>query len=62
MALREKLYTAEEFFEIARLPENVEQRLELDGGVIVDIGSSSRINTVTAMRIVYFLNAHVIRN
>lgn len=62
MALREKLYTAEEFFEIARLPENEARRLELDDGVIVDMGSSSQLNTVTAARIVYFLNAHVIPN
>lgn len=34
MALREKLYTAEEFFKIASLPENEEKRLELDDGVI----------------------------
>ncbi len=62
MVLREKTYTAEEFFEIARLPENEEKRLELDDGVIVDMGSSSRVNTITAMRIAYFLNAHVIPN
>lgn len=34
MALREKLYTAEEFFKIASLPENEEKRLELDDGAI----------------------------
>lgn len=62
MALREKFYTAEEFFEIANLPENEDKRLELDDGVIVDMGSSSQINTVTAARIVHFLNTHVIPN
>jgi Uma2 family endonuclease len=62
MVLREKLYTAEEFFEIAQLPENEEKRLELDDGVIVEMGSSSRKNTVTAMRIAYFFNAFVIPN
>lgn len=62
MALREKLYTADEFFEIARLPENEEKRLELEDGVIVDMGSSSRLNTIVAMRIAHFLNAHVIPN
>lgn len=60
MVLGEKLYTAEEFFEIVRLPENEDKRLELDDGVIVDMGSSSRKNTVTAMRIAYFFNAFVI--
>lgn len=62
MALREKLYTAEEFFEIASLPENEDKRLELDDGAIVDMGSSSQINAVTAARISYFLNAYVIPN
>jgi Uma2 family endonuclease len=62
MVVRQKLYTAEEFFEIAALPENEDKRLELDDGVIIDMGSSSRINTVTGMRIVHFLNAHVIPN
>ena len=60
MTLGEKLYTAEEFFEIAALPENDEKRLELDNGVMVDMGSWSRLNTVTAMRIGHFLNAFVI--
>jgi Uma2 family endonuclease len=62
MALREKLYTADEFFEIARLPENEEKRLELEDGVIIEMGSSSRLNTVVAMRIGYFVNSHVIPN
>jgi Uma2 family endonuclease len=62
MALREKPYTADEFFEIAGQPENEDKRLELDDGVIVDMGSSSQLNTVTAARIVYFLNASVIPN
>ena len=60
MALREKLYTADEFFEIASLPENDEKRLELDDGEIIDMGASSRLNTVTASRINYFLSAYVI--
>jgi Uma2 family endonuclease len=61
MALREKLYTAEEFFEIAGLPENEEKRLELDDGEIVDMAESSPINTVTAMRIGTFLNIFVMQ-
>ncbi len=34
MVIRDKPYTAEEFWEIARLPENEGRRLELDEGVI----------------------------
>src|SRR5690349_11072937 len=61
MLIHEKLYTPEEFFEIAALPENEDRRLELDEGVIVEM-TSSRLNTVTGMRIGYFLNSHVIPN
>jgi Uma2 family endonuclease len=56
----EKLYTAEEFFEIAALPENEDKRLELEDGVIVEMAASSPVNTVTAMRVGYHLNAFVI--
>jgi Uma2 family endonuclease len=60
MALRERLFTADEFFEMARLSENEDRRLELDEGVIVEMASSSPTNTVTAGRIIYFLNAFVL--
>lgn len=60
MALREKPYTFEEFWEIATLPENAERRLELDEGIIADMGASSKLNTVVAGRLIHFLNAHVI--
>lgn len=57
---REKLYSFEEFWEILNLPENDERRFELDEGVIVEMGASSKRNTVVAGRIVHFLNAEVI--
>lgn len=60
MVLRERLITANEFWDIAQLPENAEKRLELIDGVIVEMASSSQMNTVIAMRIGYFLNAFVI--
>lgn len=62
MVLQEKLYTAEEFWEIARQPENELRRLELDEGVIVEMAESSPTNTVIAGRVIYFLNAFVIPN
>jgi len=62
MVLLEKLYTADEFFEIVQLPENDEKRLELDDGEIVEMAASSPANTVIAARISYFLNAFVIPN
>lgn len=57
---QEKLYTAEEFWEIAGLPENENRRLELEDGVLVEMAASGPINTVTAGRILYFLNGFVI--
>jgi Uma2 family endonuclease len=59
MVLREKLYTAEEFWEFASLPEHENRRLELEDGVIVEMAESKPINTVTAGRILYFFNAWV---
>jgi Uma2 family endonuclease len=56
----EQLYTVEEFFAIATLPENEGRRLELEGGVIVEMAASTQENTVTAMRIGHFLNTFVI--
>lgn len=60
LELQEKLLSAEEFFMIASAPENAERRLELEDGVIVEMAASTQQNTVTAMRIGYFLNAFVI--
>jgi Uma2 family endonuclease len=60
MMVREQLIDAETFFEIAHLAENEERRLELEDGVIVDMGSSTRLNTVTGSRINHFLNAWVL--
>jgi Uma2 family endonuclease len=60
MVVREKLYTFEEFWAFAQLPENENRRLELEDGVIVEMGASSPINTVTAGRILHFLNTFVI--
>ncbi len=62
MLLREKLYTAEEFREFARLPENENKRLELDDGVIVEMAASRPVNTVTAGLVIYHLNAFVVPN
>jgi Uma2 family endonuclease len=60
--LPEKLYTVDEFWAFMQLPENEGRRLELDEGVIVDMGSSSKRNTITAARIIYLLSAHVLPN
>lgn len=60
MAVQEKLYTAQEFWHIAQQPVNADKRLALIDGVIIEMPPSSQKNTVIAMRIGHFLNAHVI--
>lgn len=62
MVVRERLYTLEEYWKIASLPENEEKRLEWEEGVIIEVGSSSRLNTVTAVRIIHFLTNHILPN
>jgi Uma2 family endonuclease len=62
MVLREfeRTFTVEEFWAVAQAPENANKRLELEDGVIVEMASSSPINTVTAGRVLHFINAFVI--
>lgn len=62
MTVQEKLYTAEEFWEFTQLPENDGLRFELEDGVIIEMAAPSQENTVTAARIIYFLNHYVIPN
>ncbi len=56
----ERLVTAREFWEIVQQPSKLKHRRELIRGVVVDVSPSSQLNTVTAGRIAYFLNQHVI--
>jgi Uma2 family endonuclease len=60
MVLREKQYSFEEFWEYIHLPENVDRRFELDEGLIIEMGASSKLNTVVTARTIHFLNAFVI--
>lgn len=48
---KKRLYTAEEFFEIAAQLENEGKRLELDNGEIVEMAGSSSLNSMTALLI-----------
>ncbi|MDZ4763280.1 MAG: Uma2 family endonuclease [Chloroflexota bacterium] len=59
---RERLITADEFFEIIRLPENENRRLELEDGEIVDVAGSTPLDTVTAGRILTFVNVFVMQH
>lgn len=52
--------SAEAFFQIAALPENADRRLELEDGGIVEVAASTPINSVTAGRILHFINTFVI--
>ncbi len=59
MAIQERLYRAEELWEIARQAENADKRLELIKGVIHEVPPSSPINTVVAARFVRLLGNFV---
>lgn len=59
MVISEETYTADEFFEIARSPENRDRRMELEHGVIVDMPPSRPINTVIAIHMARFPGNYV---
>lgn len=60
MVLQERLYTVEEFWEIAQGAENELRRLELDEGVIVEIPESSPTNPVIAGLVITALNIYIV--
>lgn len=62
MLLREKLYTADEFWEYAEQPENLDRRLELAEGVIVDVSPSKPLNTVIAVKVASAFGSFVYAN
>ena len=59
MAVTRKTYTADEFFEVARSPENQHRRLELDNRVIVEMPPSRPINAFIGARILKILANYV---
>ena len=62
MVIREKRFTVEAFREYTQLPENEGRKLELEDGLVIEMASSSPINTIVAGRIIHYLNAFVIPN
>ncbi|MDZ4671545.1 MAG: Uma2 family endonuclease [Phototrophicales bacterium] len=61
MDVKEKLYTAEEFWEFYQLPENEGRRFELVDGEIIEMPPSSLPNSYIAVRISYFLSGYAIK-
>ena len=62
MVIGEKLYTADEFFDIARLPENENRRLELQNGEIIEMPPSRPVNTIVAWNIARIVGNYVVKN
>jgi len=61
MAAGTRLYTAEEFDSLAGLPENIERRLQLIGGEIVEVVSNNYASEVAA-RISYWLTHYLMQH
>ena|SRR5689334_19704830 len=59
MAIQERLYTAEELWEIARQAENADKRFELIKGAIEEVAPSSPANTIVAARFVRLIGNFV---
>lgn len=55
----EKLYTAEEFWEIAALPENEDKILELEDGVIIEVPAPKPLHSFLAARLVRLIGNFV---
>lgn len=61
MTIKEKLYTAEEFWEFTQLLENEGKRFELIDGEIIEMPPSSLPNSHIAARILYFLMGYALK-
>jgi Uma2 family endonuclease len=59
MDVKDKLYTAEEFWDFCQLPENDDKRWELIEGVIVENEYSHFWQSVTSGQLIYHLVSHV---
>lgn len=59
MAVQEKRYTVEEFWEYVSRLENVDQRFELIDGEIVEVPPPSKRNSMIAADLLTFINNHV---
>lgn len=62
MAVQEKLYTADEFWEIAHLPENSERRMELMDGVILEMAPAGGEHGGIAADFLIEIGSYVKRN
>lgn len=59
MAVQDRLYTADDLWEIAHLPENDDKRFELINGVIYELPPSSPANTIVAGLFVHKFNLYL---
>jgi Uma2 family endonuclease len=62
MAVQEKFYTADEFWEIAHLPENSEKRLELTNGAIIEMAPAGGEHGSIAANFLIEIGNYVKRN
>ncbi|HEX2622895.1 MAG TPA: Uma2 family endonuclease [Phototrophicaceae bacterium] len=55
-----KLITVDEYWELVNLPENRDKRLELVGGVLIEVAPSSTTNTIIAAWFTTFMNIYLL--
>ena len=59
MAVQDRLYTADEFWEFISQPENSDRFLELVDGEIVELAASSTVPSIITAEITRFIGNHV---
>lgn len=62
MALKERLYTNEEFWAFTDLAENADKSFELIHGVVVEMPSASFLHGLIIARITHFIMAYLLNN
>ncbi len=59
MAVQEKLYTADDLWELSTLPENADRHFELIEGELIEVAPSSAVPTLVTVRITRIFDTYV---
>src|SRR5437899_3336415 len=59
MAVQDRTFTADDFWEFASKPENADRFLELIDGEIVELAASSTVPSIITAEVIRFVGNHV---